>query len=301
MADTSLSRYLRPEVLMRIARQSLTPRHLVEGTIAGAHRSPFQGFSVEFASHRQYVPGDDLRHLDWHVYYRHDRHVVKQYDMDTNLVCHLMLDVSASMRYGQGDEQKLLYASRLAATLGQLVVERSDRVSLTLFDEEVRRRVEPSNSARQLHDMIEAIDEVKPTSKTRIGAALHDLASRAGRRGIVILLSDLLVDLDDLAAAIQRLRFDRHEVVMMQVIHHDELHFDLPGTVRFVGLEEDEQLLARPDDIRAAYLDALRSHGERLDRICDANRSERVVCETRRSMAELLADYLQRRAAGRRR
>ena len=142
-----MSKYIRPDVLTRIARIKFEPRQLVEGTLAGAHKSPFHGFAIEFAGHRDYVPGDDVRHLDWKVYYRHRKYLIKQYEMDTNLVCHLMLDVSASMRYGQGDTQKLLYASRMAVTLANLIVEQSDRVSLTTFDEHVVNSLAPSTRA----------------------------------------------------------------------------------------------------------------------------------------------------------
>jgi len=271
--------------------------HVVrEGTLAGAHKSPFHGFAVEFASHREYVAGDDLRHLDWKVYYRHDKHMIKQYEMETNLVCHLMLDVSASMRYGDDMQQKLLYAARMAVTLGYLIVERSDKVSLTLFDEKVRASLKPSNTMGQILKMTETLDTIEPVNRTQIGPSLLALAGRAGRRAIVVILSDFLVDLDDLEDAVARLKFDRHEVVLMQVMHHDELSFEMPGMVRFVGLEDEDIFLTRPDDIRQAYLDALNRHGERLDEICDANQCERIVCDTSRGMAELFADYLQKRS-----
>ncbi|MCP4005996.1 MAG: DUF58 domain-containing protein [bacterium] len=259
------------------------------------------GFAVEFAGHRQYVPGDDVKHLDWRVYFRQDRHVIKQYEMETNLVCHLMLDVSESMRYGQADTQKLLYAARLAITLGHLIVEQSDKVSLALFDEEIRDRLKPSNTMAQVLQMATAVDQIEPTRKTQMGPALLDLAARAGRRGIVIILSDLLVEPDDLVAGLQRLRYDGHEVVLMQVMHHDELAFDFSGTIRFLGIEMDEQVLARPNDIRDAYLDALGEHNARLEEICNANRCERVLCDTSRNMGNLFADYLQRRQVSHRR
>lgn len=298
MAQTILTRYIQPDVLSRVEQYTFEPRQLVEGTLAGAHKSPFSGFAVEFASHREYVAGDDIRHLDWKVYYRNDRHVIKQYEMETNLVCHLMLDVSASMRYArpeQPDQQKLLYASRIAVTLGYLIVEHSDKVSLTLFDEQIRESLRPSNTMGQILKMTESLDKIEPVKKTHIGPSLLDLAARAGRRGIVVVLSDFFVDLADLEKAIQRLRYDKHEVVLMQVMHHDELTFEMPGMVKFVGLEDADIFLTRPDDIRAAYLEALKKHSDELDRICEANRCERVICDTQRSMAELFADYLQQR------
>ncbi len=290
-----MSKYIKPEVLTRISRIKFEPNGLVEGTLAGAHRSPFHGFAIEFAGHRDYVPGDDVRHLDWKVYYRHKKYLIKQYEMDTNLVCHLMLDVSASMRYGEGDTQKLLYAARMAVTLANLIVEQSDRVSLTAFDEKVVSSLAPSNSLSQLINMTEMLDKIEPVKKTQIGPSLMDLAARAGRRAIVVILSDFFVDLDDLNDAMQRLRYDDHEVVLMQVLHHDELEFDMPGTIRFVGLEDDREIDARPEDTRKSYLEAMAKFNDRVQEIANANHCERLVCDTSRDMAELFADYLNAR------
>jgi len=301
MPKAILSKYISPDVLTRLARQEFRPRQLVEGTLAGAHKSPLSGFAVEFAGHRQYVAGDDLRHLDWKVYFRHERHVVKQYEMETNLVCHMLLDVSASMRYGQGARQKLLYASRMAATLAYLIIEQLDKVALATFDEAVRVALPPSNNLAQILRISETLDAVQPVRKTAIGQAMVDLAGRTGRRGIVIVLSDFFVDLDDLEAALQRLRYQKHEVVLFQVLHHDELQFELPGMVRFVGLEADEHFLTRPQDVRAAYLEALGRFNDRLGEICESNQCERVLCSTRRPMGELFADYLQQRKVTHRR
>ncbi len=296
MAKPLLSRYIHPEALARAQHHRFMPKQLVEGNLAGAHKSPFHGFAVEFAGHREYVPGDDLRHLDWKVYYRHEKHVIKQYEMETNLVCHLLLDISASMRYGEGDQQKMLYASQLATTLGYLVVEQSDKVSFSTFDDKTRQVLNPSNAMAQMLRITETLDQVQPVHRTSLTGPLLEFAGRAGRRGIVIVLSDFLVDLDELDASLQRLRYDKHEVVLVQVMHHDELHFDLPGMVRFVGLEDADQYLTRPQDIREAYLAALRRHNDRLAALCDANQCEHLLCDTRRNLAELFADYLQQRA-----
>ena len=296
-----LSKYIRPEVLTRVAHMKFEPRQLVEGTLAGSHKSPFHGFAVEFASHREYVAGDDTRHLDWKVYYRHRKHFIKQYEMETNLVCHLMLDASASMRYGDADTQKLLYAARMAVILAYLVIEQSDRVSLTTFDEHVIHSLAPSNSLAQVINMSELLDQVKPVKKTRIGPSMLDLAGRIGRRGIVIVYSDFFVDLDDLNHALQRLRYDRHEVVLMQTMHHDELDFSFPGMVRFLGLEEEDFFVTRPDDVREAYLDAMNEFNRKLAEICESNRCERILCDTSRNMGELFADYLHARSLSHRR
>jgi uncharacterized protein (DUF58 family) len=295
MPETVLSRYIRPEVLNQIEHLTFQPRQLVGGTLAGNHKSPFHGFAVEFASHREYAPGDDPRHIDWKVYFRRDKLMIKQYEMETNLVCHLVLDVSASMRYGNGGEQKLRYAQQMAATLAHLIIEQSDRVSLTVIDDETRAELPPSNSMAQILRMTEALDSIQATEKTSLRIPMMQLASRIQRRGIVILMSDCFCDLDELEKAIQRFRFAKHEVVLFQIMHHDELEFQFDGMVRFDGLEEAEYHITRPDDIRESYLKSLSDFNERLEEVCDANRCERVLVDTRRPLRELFCDYLQTR------
>lgn len=291
-----LSRYLDPEVLSQIARLPFDPHWLVWGNLAGAHKSTQSGFAVEFQGHREYVPGDDPRHIDWRVYYRREKYFVKQYELETNFVCHLLLDVSASMRYGQGDCQKLLYASRAAAMLAYCIVRQNDKVSLSTFDTEVRQCLPPSNSLEQIVKMTQQLDQIKPTESTDIASCVADLAARMGRREIVIILSDFFGDLDSLEKAVQRLRFSQHEVVLMQVLDHDELTFPLQGMVKFVGLEIPDHLLASPDDLRRAYLTTLGQFQKGLDDIAQRNASERMVVDTSRSIAATLVDYMNRRA-----
>ena len=300
MSSAILNKYIRTEVLSQLSRFKLNPRQLVEGNLAGAHKSPFHGFAVEFASHREYVPGDDIRHLDWKVYFRHERHVIKQYEMETNLNCHVVLDVSASMRYGEEEEQKLRYGSQIATTLAYLVVEQSDRVSLTTFDNKSRGYLAPSNNMGQIIRMTESLDQVKSVNKTNIARTLGEISAKIGRRSIVVVISDFLVELDNLDDALQRLRYDNHEVVLMHVMHQDELNFDLDGMVRFIGLEDPDQLLTRPYDIRDAYLEAKDRFMVEFNQICDANRCEYLLCDTSKDLGATFAQYLQQRAqAGR--
>lgn len=300
MPPSVLSRYLDPDVLNRVADRSLEPRGLVIGNLAGHHRSPLSGFAVEFAGHREYAPGDDPKHVDWRVYFTRDKYFIKQYEMETNFVCHLVLDVSASMRYGEGDEQKLLYASRLATTLGHSIVRQSDKVSLATFDDRIRGFVPPSNAMGQIVRMTEHLDEIEPREKTQISDCLTELAGRMKRREIVIVLSDFFADLPSLESALQRLRYQRHEVVLMQVMHHDELAFEFDGMVKFVGLEIPEEMLARPDDLRAAYLAAMGRFNAELEEIAHRNRVEYLLVDTSRHMGEVLVDYLNARAQTRR-
>lgn len=296
MPKSVLSRYLDPEVLGHVADRHLNPQGLVIGNLAGAHKSPLSGFAVEFAGHREYSPGDDPKHIDWRVYFTREKYFVKQYELETNFVCHLLLDVSASMRYGSERTQKLLYAAQMATTLGYSVVRQSDKVSLATFDDRVRGVVTPSNSMSQIVRMTEHLDELQPVEKTDMAACLNDLAARLGRREIVMLFSDFFTNLDELEPVLQRLRYNRHEVVLFQVMHHDELAFDLDGMVKFVGLESPDELLAQTDDLKRGYLAAMQRHNDHFAEIAQRNGCERVLIDTSRPLSELLLDYLNRRS-----
>ncbi len=296
MPQTVLNRYLDPEVLGHVAERHLNPRGLVIGNLAGAHKSPLAGFAVEFAGHREYAPGDDPKHIDWRVYYTRDKYFVKQYELETNFVCHLVLDVSASMRYGEAREQKLLYAAQMATMLGYSIVRQSDKVTLSTFDSRVRGFVPPSNSMDQIVRMTHHLDEIKAEEKTAMADCLNEIAGRMGRREIVMIFSDFFTNLDELEPILQRLRYSRHEVVLFQVMHHDELAFEMDGMVKFVGLEVPEELLAQTDDLKRAYLLAVKKFNDHFQEIAQRNGCERVLVDTSRSMSELFIDYLNQRS-----
>jgi len=296
MSATVLSRYIDPKVLSHLADQKIEPRDLVVGNLAGAHKSPLHGFAVEFAGHREYVPGDDPKHIDWRVYFNREKYFIKQYEMETNFVCHLVLDVSASMRYGEGRQQKLKYAEGMVATLGYSIVRQSDKVALITFDEKIHAHIPPSNSMRQIIRMTTHLDQLQPVAKTDMAGCLSDVCGRLRRREIVMIFSDFFTDLDQLEAPLQRMRFDNHEVVLFQVMHHDEWEFNLNGMVKFVGLESADSVLTQPEELRQRYLAALGRHNDRLADICQRNRIELVPVDTRRTMSETLSDYLHRRS-----
>jgi len=299
MARNALSHYLDPELLNRIADRAFEPRDLVLGSLAGGHRSPLAGFAVEFSGHREYVPGDDPKHIDWRVYFNRDKYFVKQYALETNFVCHLVVDISASMRYGDADQQKLHYASQLATLLSYLIVRQSDQVSLGLIDNRLREFLPPSNSPAQVLRATECLQAVKPIDKTDISGPLNDLAARIGRQEIVLIMSDFFTDLDALEDALGRLRYARHEVVLFHLLHADELDFNLRGVTRFVGLESDEEVRAEPQDLRDAYLQALARFQSSLSDIAQRHRCEWVPINTQQGIAEVLIDYLQQRSIGR--
>lgn len=296
MAKTILSRYLDPLVLNQILARRIDPRDLVMGDLAGSHRSPVSGFAVEFAGHREYVWGDDPKHIDWRVYFTRDKYFVKQYEMETNFVCHFVLDASASMRYGEGATQKFRYASQMIATLGYAVVRQSDKVSLAALDESILGVVPPSNSLAQIIRMTDLLDQLRPQRKTLLPELLAELTGRMRRREIVMIFSDFFTDLDALEQALQRLRFHRHEVVLFQTMHPDELHFEMHDLTRFVGLEVPEELLAHPEEIRRSYREAVGRFLAQLDDLCQRNHVERVLVDTGREMGQVLVDYLNHRS-----
>ena len=296
MAKSVLSRYLDPDVLARMADRHIEPRGLVMGNLAGAHKSPMSGFAVEFASHREYVPGDDPKHIDWRVYFTRDKYFIKQYEMETNFVCHLIIDCSASMRYGDDRQQKLLYASQMATTLGYSIIRQSDKVSLSTFDDRIRGFVQPSNSMGQVVRMTNHLDDIQPVEKTRMAECLTELIGRMKRREIVMIFSDFFTDLDALEAVLQRMRYHRHEVVLFHVMHHDELAFEMNGMIKFMGLEIPEELLAQPEDLRRGYLKAVEKFNGRFEEICRNNMVERILVDTSRNMGEVFVDYLNQRS-----
>ena len=300
MAKSILSRYIDAEVLGKVQGTPVKPRGLVMGNLAGAHKSPLHGFAVEFAGHREYVIGDDTRHIDWRVFYKRDKYFIKQYEMETNFTAHLVLDVSASMRYGEEQQQKMLYAAQMLTTLGYSIIKQSDRVSLSTFDEKICGYVPPGNSMAQVQRMTEHLDQIEPKEKTDMSECLSEVAGRTGRREIIMIFSDFFTDLDELEKVLQRLRYQQHEVVLFQVLHHDELAFNFDGMIKFIGLEVPDEILMQPSELRKAYLAALNRFNDRFEEICQANKVERLLVDTSTGMGEFLFDYLNTRGLVRR-
>ncbi|MCA9122491.1 MAG: DUF58 domain-containing protein [Planctomycetaceae bacterium] len=293
---TILSRYIDPAVLALVADRHFEPRDLIVGNMAGAHKSPLSGFAVEFAGHREYVPGDDPKHIDWRVFFNRDKYFVKQYELETNFVCNFVIDVSASMQYGAGTEQKLAYASRLAMTLAFSVIRQSDKASLALFDDRIREFVPAGNSLEQILRMGSQLARHIPRDKTQLGDCFEEIAGRLGRREIVMIFSDFFGDTSELERGLQRLRFDHHEVLLFHILHSDELHFPFDGMLRIVGLEDEGNLPLLADDIREDYLRLMREFREEVRSIVIRNHCEYILAKTSIPLATLLADYLNERS-----
>jgi uncharacterized protein (DUF58 family) len=295
--STAATQYLDPAILARLEGLALRARLIVEGYVSGVHRSPFHGFSIEFAEHREYTPGDDLRYLDWKVFGRSDRYCLKQFEEETNLVCHLLLDTSESMTYesSQAAMSKLEYAKCAAASLAYLILHQQDSVGLVTFDREVRALVRPGSNPSHMKELLHVMESAPGGRKTAAGPILHDLAERFKKRGIVIVFSDLLDDVDAILAGLKHFRHRRHEVVLFHVLDPAEVDFPFDEMTLFRGLEGLPELVAEPRALRRAYLDELSKFTHRLKQGCRQQRIDYVLVRTDQSLEVVLSSYLASR------
>ena len=287
--------YLDPQVLSRAEALGLKARQVVEGMRVGDHKSPYKGFSVEFVQHREYVPGDDIRHIDWKSYGRSERYTIKQYEQETNYTCHLLLDGSNSMRYGKGDANKLEFAKLLTASLAYMIIRQRDTVGLRVFNTGWVAELPPSGSLGHINAITHTLEDTRPKDRTAIGPLLDEVADRISRRGIVCLISDCLEDLEPILASLRHLRFRGHEVVLFHILHPDEVTFPLDGNVRFIGLEGFEELMTRPHMLRPAYLRIVQKYLADIQKGCDRSGVDYVRMSTDRPLEVSLSEYLVRR------
>ena len=290
--------YLNPETLARIQGLALRARLIVEGYVSGVHRSPFHGFSIEFAEHREYSPGDDLRYVDWKVFGRTDKFYLKQYEAETNLVCNLLLDTSESMAYqsAYAPLSKLEYAKCVAAALSYLVLHQQDSIGLATFDREIRALSRASSNPSQLKQVLHLLEEAAGEKKTETGPIFHNLAERFRKRGIVIVLSDLFDDVPTMLAGLKHLRHKRHEVVLFHVLDPAELEFPFRRVTMFEGLEELPKVLADPPALRKAYLKEFQAYIQELKKGCRLHRIDYVQMRTDQSFEIALSTYLASRS-----
>ena len=287
--------YLDPEVLHKLGDLELIAREVVEGLRVGSHRSPLRGFSTEFAHHRQYAPGDALRDLDWRVFGRTDRYYTKLYEAETNFDCYLLIDASASMTYASGTVSKLEYGKFLAATLAYLVLKQRDSVGLSIFDSEVRAYLPPRSAMGIILQIDRLLRDIKPVPRTSLVKQLHDIALLMKRRSFVILISDLLTNVDDLMAGLDHLRFDGHNVVVLQTLDPYELEFPFKGTWRFNGLEGELPLTTQPEKIRADYLAALKTYLDAVRAGCLGSHVDYTLVDTSRPLDAVLSEFIFKR------
>lgn len=295
--DDDPRRFLHPETIARISRLDLRARHVVEGLISGMHRSPFFGHSVEFVQHREYTPGDDIRHLDWKVWSKTDRYYVKQFEEETNLRCTLVVDVSESMHYGRGPLNKYNYGCTLAACLGYLLLRQRDSVGLVSFDADVRQIVPSRSQQVHIDALVKGMDASRPREKTDLEKILRRVAETTASRGMIVLVSDLLADREPLFRGLEMLRHRRHDVLVFHVMDDDELGFPFSGTTRFEGMEELPQLTCDPRALRDGYLEALEEYLVEVRRGCARQGIDYALIRTSDYLDAGLAKFLHHRLA----
>ena len=295
---------LTPEALERLGRLEIIARGVVEGFITGRHKSPYKGFSAEFAEHRQYVAGDNIRDLDWRVYARNDRYYVKQYIEETNLRATILLDASGSMAYSGkraasingGRLSKFEYARRIAASLAYLMINQQDAVGLVTFDAAVRRYVPARSRPTHLRIVLEEMYRAQPGAETNLAGVFHDIAERVHRRGMVIIVSDLFDDVEEILNALHHFRYRKHEVILMHVMAEEELAFPFDRWANFRGLEAaNQQVSLDPRAVQAEYLERVHEFIRRLDMACGRMKIDYVPMCTREPYEVALSRYLATR------
>jgi uncharacterized protein (DUF58 family) len=287
----ALPTYLDPKTLDRIKRLDVRARLVVEGFISGQHRSPYHGYAVEFATHREYTPGDDIRHIDWKVWSKTDRHYIKEYEEETNLRCTILLDCSKSMRYTP-PWSKFDYAATAAASLAYLLQQQQDAVGLVAFNTKVQKYLPASSHPNHLKLLMHELENLQVDDKTDVSRVLPELAQQIRRRGLVVLFSDLFTDIPTLNEALKQFRLRKHEVIVFQVMHNDELEFPFEDNTLFRGLEMDVQLHTEPRALRQSYLENVEKFLEQVRKTCASAGIDYVLMNTKEPLDAVLGTYL---------
>lgn len=290
-------KYSDPQTLAKLKGLHLRAQHIVEGYVAGLHRSPYHGFSIEFAEHREYAPGDDLRYVDWKAFGRTDKYYLKQYDDETNLICHLVLDVSESMSYRgpHAPLSKFEYAQATAAALAWLVLQQQDAVGLVTFDHQIRSSVRASSNPSHLQQVFRVLESPPLNSRTSAGPIFHELARRMRKRSVVIILSDLFDDVDSIMTGLKHFRYRRHDVIVFHVLDPVELEFSFSRPTAFQGLEQMPKVTADPRSLRAAYVKEVEQYLRNLKIGCRSIGIDYHQLRTDQPLAAALSNYLAAR------
>lgn len=293
-------RFLPPEAIARISHLEILARNVVEGSLSGQHRSPYFGQSIEFAQHREYAAGDDIRRIDWKVWSKTDKYYIKQYEEETNLRMTLLVDLSESMLFASGKLSKYEYACQIAAVLGYLMLRQKDSVGLVTFDSGVRQRVEISSKQNHLQAILAGLGRDTPERKTDVLDVLSKVAEEQSRRGMIVLVSDLLAPLPGLFKGLNLLRTRGHEVMVFHVLDNEELDFSYAGTTKFEGLESAGNLICDPRSLRDGYLAAMKKHLDELRRHCARQMIDYQTIRTSEHLDAVLRHYLTHRVGMRR-
>lgn len=289
-------RYFDPAVAAKLGNLHLVARSVVEGFISGLHRSPYHGSSLVFSEHRDYVKGDDTKHIDWRAYCRSERLYVKQFEEETNLRAYILIDASASMGYGSGAMTKLQYASYLAASLAYLMIRQQDSVGLVVFDEDIRTLLPPRSSPTHFKRLLGHLDTLEPGARTDVSKAFHNLANHLKRRGLIIIISDLFDDPKRVLSGLHHFRHKQHEVVLFHLFDHSELAFPFTEPTEFRDLETDARLHVDPAGEREEYLRLMTEFIETYRRDCAESRIDYLEIDAETPYDRLLQAYLVKRA-----
>lgn len=293
--ETKLTEFLKPDVVSRLANMDLRARLIVEGFIAGLHRSPYHGFSVEFAEYRQYNAGESTRNVDWRIYAKTDRYYVKVFEDETNLRATLLLDRSASMDFTSGPVTKLRYATLLGAALSYLMIMQRDAVGLAVFDERIQALIPHRSAKHHLLYLLRTLEGVEPGAKTAIASALHEMAERIKRRGLVVLFSDLFDDPEAVLRGLKHFRHRGHEIVLFHILDPIELTLDYGGEVEFVDKETGERLRTQPWFLKKEYRRSVREWTAHLERECKESAIDYNLVTTETPFDQALVAYLNKR------
>jgi uncharacterized protein (DUF58 family) len=289
-------KYLRPDVIRQVARLDLRAKFIVEGFLSGLHASPFHGFSVEFSEHRKYVPGDDLKDLDWNVYAKTDKYYLKKFEAETNLTGYLVMDLSASMAYTYRQElTKFDYAICLAAALGYLMIHQQDPVGLVAFDTKIQTCLPPRSKRTQLATILSVLANLRPSGRTEVAASLHQVASMMRSKGLVMLFSDLLTDPAPVLESLHHLRHRGHEVILFHILDEAEVRFPFEGVIEFEDVEDERKLTLDAKGMRGDYLQAVQEFRENYRKECAKANIDFVPMDTSVHFDKALMEYLLKR------
>lgn len=288
-------KFLRPEEISRISQLEVRARHIVEGFLSGLHRSPYFGQSIEFVQHREYVAGDDVRRIDWKAWSKTDKYYLKLYEEDTNLRTTLIVDMSESMSFQSGPMSKFDYSCTIAAALSFLLLRQQDSVGLVTFAEGVEKQLPPSSQRNQLHAILASLTEQSPAAKTNISDILNRVTEFRSRKGLVVVISDLFVDPEDLFKGLQMLRTKGHDVLLFHVLDDQEIDFEYQGTTRFEGMEQTGELVCDPRSLREGYVAAMQGFLDNVRGYCAKNMIDYQTIRTSEHLDAALSYYFNHR------
>ena len=294
-AITDKRKYLQPETVAMLNSMALRARLVVEGYIIGQHRSPYHGFSVEFAEHRAYGPGDEIRHIDWKLYGKTDRLYVKRYEEETNLRAHLILDTSRSMLYSSGGVSKLNYANSLVAALSYLMINQQDAAGLVRFSKKIDSFIPPKSKSSHLNAILTQLDDENAGNDTKIEPVLHEMAERINKRGLVILISDLFDDPEEIMNGLKHFRHKKQEVIVFHILDRKEFEFDFNTRTKFLDMETGEEITTEPWHIRSSYTNLVSSLQDYYQKECRNKLIDYIPIFTDQNLDLGLTEYLNKR------